>query len=82
MGKGDRFGIAPRLGCDRYRTRAECTAASQVLHSQARPLVEMLKRNPAIGQQLMSAVARGCFGRYQGLMGRVQKVVADLAWEA
>ncbi len=80
--EGELFGIAPLIGCARYTTRADAEKASKVLYVEVRPLLEMLRRNPAIGHEVMSAVARAYFERYKGLMERVKKVVGDLAWEA
>ena len=80
--EGELFGLAPLIGCSRYTTRADAARSSKVLYVEARPLNETLRRNPAIGHEVMSAVARAYFERYKGLMERVEKVVADLAWEA
>lgn len=79
LAQGELFGIAPLLGCELYTTRAVCAAASRILYVEARPLLEMLKANALIGQDIMGSVARGYFERYQRLASRVQKVVADLA---
>ena len=78
---GELFGVAPLLGCDRYTTRAVCTAASKILYVEARPLIEMMKDNAPIGQDIMVSVARAYFDRYQRLVERVQRVIADLASE-
>src|SRR5512141_807232 len=80
--RGELFGIAPLLGCERYTTDAVCAAASKILYVEARPLIEMLKENALIGQDIMSSVARAYFERYQRLVERVQKVIADLAPDA
>jgi CRP-like cAMP-binding protein len=77
--KGELFGVAPLLGCEWYTTRASCTTASRILYVEARPLIELLKGNPLIGQDIMTSVARDYFDRYQRLAERVQKVVADLS---
>jgi CRP-like cAMP-binding protein len=79
--RGELFGVAPLLGCERYTTRAVCAAASKILYVEARPLIEMLKGNAPIGQDIMTSVARAYFDRYQRLVERVQRVVADLASE-
>ena len=80
--KGELFGVAPLLGCERYTTRAVCATTSKILYIEAQPLLEMLKSNAFIGQDIMNSVARGYFERYQRLVDRVQKVVADLAPDA
>jgi len=79
IGKGELFGIAPLLGSDRYTTRAQCATSAKVLYVEARPLIQLLKANPVIGHHVMTAVARAYFDRYELLMQRVQKVLADLA---
>jgi signal-transduction protein with cAMP-binding, CBS, and nucleotidyltransferase domain len=78
---GELFGVAPLLGCERYTTQAVCAAASKILYVEARPLIEMMKDNALIGQDIMSSVARAYFDRYQRLVERVQRVIADLASE-
>ncbi len=78
---GELFGIAPLLGCERYTTQAVCTAASKILFVEARPLIEMLKGNALVGQELMTSVARAYFDRYRWLLERVEKVVFGLASE-
>jgi len=79
VAKGEFFGIAPLLGSDRYTTNAQCAKPSKALFIEAQPLIEMLKANPIIGQQVMTLVARTYFDRYQVLMERIQKVLNDLA---
>lgn len=79
VGKGEFFGIAPLLGCDRYTTRAQCAGASKILYIEAQALATLLKANPLIGQQMMSVVARVYFDRYQRMIERIQKVITDLA---
>jgi len=80
--EGELFGLAPLIGCARYSTRADAARASKVLYVEARPLIDALREHPAIGHEIMSAVARAYFERYKGLMERVKKVVTDLSWEA
>ncbi len=79
IGRGELFGIAPLLGSDRYTTRAQCATTAKVLFVEARALLDLLKANPVIGHHVMTAVARAYFDRYELLMQRVQKVLADLA---
>jgi CRP-like cAMP-binding protein len=81
VGKGEFFGIAPLLGSERYTTSALCTKASKVLFVEAKPLIEMLNKNPLIGLKMMSIVAGAYFSRYQSLVERVQKALADLSIE-
>ena len=78
---GELFGVALLLGCERYTTRAVCATACKILYVEAQPLIEMMKDNALIGQDIMSSVARSYFDRYQRLVERVQKVIADLASE-
>ncbi len=77
--KGELFGIAPLLGCERYTTRAVCAAPSKILYIEARPLMEMLKDNGQVGQDIMRSVARGYFDRYRQLADRIQRVVTELS---
>jgi CRP-like cAMP-binding protein len=79
VGKGEFFGIAPFLNSDRYTTSAVCTRSSRVLFIEAKPMVEMLNKNPVIGLRIMSVVAGAYFERYQNLIIRIQKALADLA---
>lgn len=79
--KGELFGVAPILGCERYTTSAVCAATSKILYVEARPFLELLKGNALIGQDIMTSVARAYFDRYQRLSERVQRVIADLASE-
>ncbi len=75
--KGEFFGIAPLLDSDRYTTTACCSAKSRVVFIEARPFIQMLRANPLIGQQIMSAAARAYFDRYLALIKRIQSVLAD-----
>jgi CRP-like cAMP-binding protein len=81
VSKGEFFGIAPFLGAERYTTTARCTKASKVLFIEAKPLIDLLSDHPLIGLKMMSVVARAYFDRYQSLIDRVQKALADLALE-
>jgi CRP-like cAMP-binding protein len=78
VGHGELFGIAPLLGADGYTTSACCTKASKVMFIEARPLLQMLLANPLAGQQVMAAVARIYFDRYQIMIGRIRKVINEL----
>jgi len=79
VGKGEFFGIAPLLDADRYTTKAQCVKNCKVLFIEAKPLLKVLSEFPAVGRQIMTAVARAYFDRYQSLMERVQRILTDLA---
>jgi CRP-like cAMP-binding protein len=81
VSKGELFGIAPLLDSDRYTTSALCTKASRVLFIEAKPLIELLSKNPLTALKMMSVVARAYFDRYQILIERVQRALSDLAME-
>ncbi len=81
VGTDEFFGIAPLLGSKRYTTRAVCAGASKVLFIEAKPLLALLRANPVIDHQVMTAVARAYFERYVGLAGRVQRAFRDLSAE-
>ena len=81
VSKGELFGIAPLLKSECYTTSALCTRASKVLFVEAKPLIDMLNKNPLIGLKMMSIVAGAYFSRYQSLVERVQKALADLSIE-
>jgi CRP-like cAMP-binding protein len=70
VSKGEIFGIAPLLGEERYTATAKCLTPAEVLALEAKPLREVLKRNPAAGHAVMSAVARAYYTRYMELLGR------------
>jgi CRP-like cAMP-binding protein len=79
--KDEVFGIAPLLGSDQYTTTAHCTEASRILFIEAQPLMDLLKENPLVGQQIMRAVARAYFDRYMLLMKHIQSMLTHLAVE-
>ena len=81
VSRGEFFGIAPLMDADRYTTMAVCTRTSKVLFIEAKPLIAMLRNYPLVGYQFMTVVARAYFERYQNLMERIQKVLADLGHE-
>ncbi len=78
VSKDEFFGIAPLLGSKTYTTRGVCAAPSKVLVIEAKPLLALLRANPAIDHQVMTVVARAYFHRYQGLAERIERVLAEL----
>ena len=76
--KGELFGLVPLLDLNRYTVTAECVEASSVLAVEAAPLLEVLKRHPAVAHTVMTAVAKAYYTRYveslrllQNSMGRL-----------
>ncbi len=80
IGRDELFGIAPLVGTSRYTTTAKCAKASRILFIEARPLVELLRANPLVGQQVMTVVARSYHDRFQLVAERIQKVLAAVAF--
>ena len=70
VSRGEFFGIAPMLGEERYTATAKCLSPVEVLAVEARPLREVLRRNPVAGHAVMTAVARAYYTRYMELLGR------------
>lgn len=81
VSEGGFFGMAPLLGSDRYTTIAKCARKSKILYIESAPLMEMLGSNPAIGQQVMTMVARLYFDRYVNMLKRLQNVLSGLSLE-
>jgi signal-transduction protein with cAMP-binding, CBS, and nucleotidyltransferase domain len=79
---GRLFGIAPLLGGQRYTVTAFCVEECEVLAIEAKPFMAMLKDNPLVGYQVMSAVAKAYSDRYVDVLKQLQGIVNQITFMA
>jgi signal-transduction protein with cAMP-binding, CBS, and nucleotidyltransferase domain len=76
---GELFGLSPLLDSPRYTTTAECTAATEVLSIEARPLRELLRQNQHVGFEIINQVAHIYFSRYIEVLKNFQSIVNQIS---
>jgi len=86
MEKGELFGLSPLLDSPpplldspRYTATAQCSAATELLSIEAKPLRELLKRNSLVGFEIMNQVAHIYFNRYIEVLKKLQGVVGQVS---
>ena len=67
------------LGIGRYTLTAECTEPCNVLAIEVKAFRKLLAKNPAVGLDVMTVVAKAYFSRYTEVLQRIQNVVQELA---
>jgi len=75
---GELFGLSTLLDSDHYTTAAQCTAPSEVLAIEAKPLRDLLHQNCPVALEVLNQVARIYFSRYLGLLSNLQSVVNQI----
>jgi len=77
--KGELFGLSPLLDSPTYTSTAKCRADTELLCIEAKPLRELLKRNPQVGLEILNRVAHIYFSRYIDVLKNLQGVVNQIS---
>ena len=77
--KGELLGLSPLLNADRYTATAKCYKPTKVLAIEAAPFKELMLRNPSAGSDFINRVARIYYGRYLGVLKKLQNVVSQVS---
>lgn len=75
---GDFLGLAALAGFERYTVTASCLEPSEIQIIEVKHFRELLRANPSVGFQVMSAVAKSYCERSVSALQRLQTIVSQI----